>query len=121
MNLQKNQESTKEHNSKFQKLKFVVTSVSSCQYKFSNIAKYLPSQKKTRTAKILVSVNQSLQRQTLLSVSKSMRKMGLTEIQKQTIAQRLRDGISIRAIAAEVGVDKGTVLLAKQKMKPMHT
>jgi hypothetical protein len=46
MNLQKNQESTKEHNSKFQKLKFVVTSVSSCQYKFSNIAKYLPSQKK---------------------------------------------------------------------------
>jgi DNA-binding NarL/FixJ family response regulator len=119
MNLQKNQESTKEHNSKFQKLKFVVTSVSSCQYKFSNIAKYLPSQKKTRTAKILVSVNQSLQRQTLLS--KSMRKMGLTEIQKQTIAQRLRDGISIRAIAAEVGVDKGTVLLPKQKIKPMHT
>jgi hypothetical protein len=41
--------------------------------------------------------------------------MGLTEIQKQTIAQR-----SIRAIAAEVGVDKGTVLLAKQKIKPMH-
>jgi hypothetical protein len=40
MNLQKNQENTKEHNSKFQKLKFVVTSVSSCQYKFSNIAKY---------------------------------------------------------------------------------
>jgi IS30 family transposase len=50
-----------------------------------------------------------------------MRKMGLTEIQKQTIAQRLRDGISIRAIAAEVGVDKGTVLLPKQKIKPMHT
>jgi hypothetical protein len=43
--------------------------------------------------------------------------MGLTE-QKQTIAQRLRDGISIRAIAAKVGVDKGTVLLAKQKIKP---
>jgi IS30 family transposase len=43
--------------------------------------------------------------------------MGLTE-QKQAIAQRLRDGISIRAIAAEVGVDKGTVLLAKQKIKP---
>jgi IS30 family transposase len=36
--------------------------------------------------------------------------MGLTEIQKQTIAQRLRDGISIRAIAAEVGVDKGTAV-----------
>jgi hypothetical protein len=35
-----------------------------------------------------------------------MRKMGFTEIQKQTIAQRLRDGISIRAIDAEVGVDK---------------
>jgi hypothetical protein len=40
--------------------------------------------------------------------------MGLTEIQKQTIAQR-----SIRAIAAEVGVDKGTVLSAKQKIKPI--
>jgi hypothetical protein len=38
-------------------------------------------------------VNQSLQRQTLLSVSKSMRKIGLTEIQKQTIAQHLREGI----------------------------
>jgi IS30 family transposase len=47
--------------------------------------------------------------------------MGLTENQKRTIAQRLRERISIRAIAAEVGVDKGTVLLAKQKMKPMHT
>jgi hypothetical protein len=55
MNLQKNQESTKEHNSKFQKLKFVVTSVSSCQYKFSN-STYL-AKKKTRTAKILVFVN----------------------------------------------------------------
>jgi IS30 family transposase len=47
--------------------------------------------------------------------------MDLTEIQKQTIAQRLRDGVSIRAIAAEVGVHKRTVLLAKQKIKPMHT
>jgi IS30 family transposase len=47
--------------------------------------------------------------------------MGLTEIQKKTIAQRLTDRISIRAIATEVGVDKGTVLLAKQKIKPMHT
>jgi hypothetical protein len=46
--------------------------------------------------------------------------MCLTEIQKQTIAQRLRDVISIRAIDAEVGVDKGTVLLAKQKIKLMH-
>jgi transposase len=46
--------------------------------------------------------------------------MGLNEIQKQTIAQRLRDGTSIRAIAAEVGVDKGTVLLTKQKVKPIH-
>jgi transposase len=44
--------------------------------------------------------------------------MGLTEIQKQIIAQRLRDGISIRAIATEVGVDKRTVLLAKHKIKP---
>jgi hypothetical protein len=35
--------------------------------------------------------------------------MGWTEIQKQTIAQRLRDGISTRAVTAEVGVDKGTV------------
>jgi IS30 family transposase len=34
--------------------------------------------------------------------------MDLTEIQKQTIAQRLRDGISIRTIAAEVGVHKRT-------------
>jgi transposase len=33
--------------------------------------------------------------------------MDLTEIQKQTIAQR--DGISIRTIAAEVGVHKRTV------------
>jgi hypothetical protein len=41
--------------------------------------------------------------------------MGLTEIQKQTIAQR--DKISIRATAAEVGVHKFTVLLAKQKIK----
>jgi IS30 family transposase len=41
--------------------------------------------------------------------------MGLTEMQKQTIAQRVKDGISIRAIAAEVGVDKGTVLLANKK------
>jgi hypothetical protein len=45
----------------------------------------------------------------------------LNEIQKQTIAQRLRDGISIRANAAKIGVDKCTVLLAKQKIKPMHT
>jgi hypothetical protein len=37
--------------------------------------------------------------------------MGLTEIQKQTI----------RTIAPKVGVDKRTVLLAKQKIKPMHT
>jgi DNA-binding transcriptional regulator WhiA len=34
--------------------------------------------------------------------------MDLTEIQKQTIAQRLRDGISIRTIAAEVSVHKRT-------------
>jgi transposase len=48
--------------------------------------------------------------------------MGLTKIQKQTIGQRLiRNGISIRAIAAEVGVHKRTVLLAKQKIKPTHT
>jgi hypothetical protein len=47
--------------------------------------------------------------------------MCLNEIQKQTIAQRLRDGISIRANAAKIGVDKCTVLLAKQKIKPMHT
>jgi transposase len=33
------------------------------------------------------------------------------------MAERLRDGISIRAIAAEVGIDKGTVLLVKQKNK----
>jgi hypothetical protein len=53
-------------------------------------------------------------------MSKSMQKMGLTEIQKKTIAQRLRDGISIRAIAAEV-VLINVVLLAKQKIKPMCT
>jgi nitrogen fixation protein FixH len=47
--------------------------------------------------------------------------MGLTEIQKQTIAQRLRDGIWIREIAAENGVDKGTILLPRQKIKPIHT
>jgi hypothetical protein len=47
--------------------------------------------------------------------------MGLTETQKQTIAQRLRDGISIRANAAEVGVHKRIVLLTKQKIKPRHT
>jgi hypothetical protein len=35
--LQKNHESTKEHNSKSQKLKFVMIFVSTCQYKFSNI------------------------------------------------------------------------------------
>jgi hypothetical protein len=46
--------------------------------------------------------------------------MGLTKIQ-QTIAQRLRDGISIRAIAAEVAVHKRTVLLAKEKIKPNIT
>jgi hypothetical protein len=45
--------------------------------------------------------------------------MGLTEIKKQTITSR--NGISIRAIAAEVGVDKHTVLLTKQKIKPIHT
>jgi hypothetical protein len=48
-------------------------------------------------------------------------KMGLIEIQKQTIAQRLKDRIALRAIAAEVGVDKRTVLLAEQKIKPLHT
>jgi hypothetical protein len=48
----------------------------------------------------------------------SNKKICLTEIQKQTT---LRDGISIRAIAAKVGVDKCTVLLAKQKIKPMHS
>jgi hypothetical protein len=37
MNLQKNHESTKEHNSKSQKLKFVMIFVPRCQYKFSNI------------------------------------------------------------------------------------
>jgi hypothetical protein len=35
--LQKNHESTKEHNSRSQKLKFVMTFVSRCQYKFLNI------------------------------------------------------------------------------------
>jgi hypothetical protein len=39
--------------------------------------------------------------------------VGLTEIQKQTIAQHLKHGISIRAVTAEVGVDQGAVLLAK--------
>jgi hypothetical protein len=47
--------------------------------------------------------------------------MGLTEIQKQTNAQRLRDGISLRASAPEVGDAKGTELLPKQNIKPMHT
>jgi hypothetical protein len=38
MNLQKNHESTKEYNSKFQKLKFVmITFVPRCQYKFLSI------------------------------------------------------------------------------------
>jgi hypothetical protein len=37
MNLQKNQESTKEHNSKSQKLTFGMISVSCCLNKFSNI------------------------------------------------------------------------------------
>jgi hypothetical protein len=37
MNSQKNHESTKEHNSKSQKFKFVMIFVSRCQYKFSNI------------------------------------------------------------------------------------
>jgi hypothetical protein len=39
MHLQKNLESPKEHSndSKSQQLKFVMTSVSSCQHKFSNI------------------------------------------------------------------------------------
>lgn len=40
----------------------------------------------------------------------------LTEIQKQTIAQRLRDGITIRAIANELHISKNTVLLAKRKI-----
>jgi hypothetical protein len=48
--------------------------------------------------------------------------MGLTEIQKQTkYTPTFKDGILIRAIAAEVGVDKRNVLLAKQKITPMHT
>jgi DNA-binding NarL/FixJ family response regulator len=42
--------------------------------------------------------------------------MDLTEIQKQTIALRLRDGISIRAIAAEVGVHKRTILLQTEPL-----
>jgi hypothetical protein len=37
MNLQKNHESTKEHNSKSRKFKFVMIFVSRCQQKFSNI------------------------------------------------------------------------------------
>jgi hypothetical protein len=37
MTLQKNHESTKEHNSKSQKLKFVMIFVPKCQYKCSNI------------------------------------------------------------------------------------
>jgi hypothetical protein len=45
--------------------------------------------------------------------------MVLTEIQKQTTAQRLKDGIAVQAIVAEVGVDKRTVLLAEQKIKPL--
>jgi hypothetical protein len=37
LNFQKNQESTNVHNLKSQKLKFVMTSVSSCQHTFSNM------------------------------------------------------------------------------------
>jgi transposase len=40
----------------------------------------------------------------------------LTDVQKQTIAQRLRDGVSMRAIAHELGISKNTVLLAKQRI-----
>ncbi|KAJ3662161.1 hypothetical protein Zmor_006519 [Zophobas morio] len=40
----------------------------------------------------------------------------LNEVQKQTIAQRLRDGVSIRAIATELHISKNTVLLAKEKI-----
>jgi transposase len=40
----------------------------------------------------------------------------LTDVQKQTIAQRLRDGVSMRAIAHVLGISKNTVLLAKQRI-----
>jgi hypothetical protein len=48
MNLQKNHGSTKEHNSKSGKLKFVITFVARCQYKFSNIGRgrFKPEQDK---------------------------------------------------------------------------
>ncbi|KAJ3649639.1 hypothetical protein Zmor_021369 [Zophobas morio] len=40
----------------------------------------------------------------------------LNEVQKQTIAQRLRDGVSIRTIPTELHISKNTVLLAKKKI-----
>jgi transposase len=40
----------------------------------------------------------------------------LTDVQKQTIAQRLRDGVCMRAIAHVLGISKNTVLLAKQRI-----
>lgn len=41
----------------------------------------------------------------------------LNYVQKETIAQRLRDGVTIRAIANELRVNKNTVLLAKRKIE----
>ncbi|KAJ3661695.1 hypothetical protein Zmor_006082 [Zophobas morio] len=40
----------------------------------------------------------------------------LNIVQKQTIAQRLRDGVSIRAMATELHISKNTVPLAKKKL-----
>lgn len=43
--------------------------------------------------------------------------MPLTDVQKETLAQRLRDGVTIREIATELHVGKNTVLRAKRKIE----
>jgi hypothetical protein len=41
----------------------------------------------------------------------------LSEVQKQTIAQRLRDGVAMRAIVHILGISKNTVLLANRRIE----
>jgi hypothetical protein len=62
INLQKKQESTKEHNLKSQKLKFVITSVSSCQHKFSNIGRTMHCCQMSKTDADHVDVQQLIEK-----------------------------------------------------------
>jgi transposase len=54
---------------------------------------------------------------TQLSFTSGFKMPHLNNFQKALIRNRLHDGVSIRTIALELGVNKSTVLLAKEKLE----